>query len=154
MLYPFLMFNVFFYLLFCFFMTIHIIFFINKSNMAIHIILSILCILSLIYEFVQMCTFGFDDYFFGGIWNYFDLGGFIFTLAYLFMSHPGRKNTLIFADEFLLMGVICILLRGVSQLRAFTPTRYLVRMIMEIVYDMTAFMLVLFISIFGFTILF
>lgn len=63
------------------------------------------------------------------------------------LKHPAGIRA---AEIFLLIGAFCALIRSVSILRVFQKTRNLVRMIIEIVREMWAFMVVLFISVFGF----
>jgi len=48
------------------------------------------------------------------------------------------------------IGALCALCRSVSILRVFSNTRNLVRMILEIMKEMWSFMVVLFVSVFGF----
>jgi hypothetical protein len=50
--------------------------------------------------------------------------------------------------------VICLLLRGMSYLRIFSNLRYLINMIMEILKDMSSFLILLVYWMFGFTLVF
>jgi len=88
--YPFMFAVLSYYLVFVFFTSIHIIWYLSEPNYPLIWIIWILCLGGISYEGFQMYTSGLEDYFFSQIWNYFDLGSFFGTILYCsFMLSEG-----------------------------------------------------------------
>lgn len=99
------------------------------------------------YEVLQIAT-DFVDYWFD-MWNILDqLRGLSFTI-YVFLQWQGNYN-----QNFLLTAIIFSWTRGISYFRMFEGTRYMVRLLSEVINDMQVFFIILFYSTLAFTFIF
>lgn len=100
-----------------------------------------------IYQFTAQSA----EQYFSEMWNYFDLGSFVLFEVYLiadvFDIEAITGSNLNY--WFLLVSAFFIQIRTISMLRAIDNTRRLIRLIVEVIKDMTSFLLVLFIAIFS-----
>lgn len=99
------------------------------------------------YEVSQIAT-DFVDYWFD-MWNLLDqLRGLAFTI-FVFLKWQGNYN-----QNFLLTTIIFSWTRGISYFRMFEGTRYMVRLLSEVINDMQVFFIILFYSTLAFTFIF
>eukprot|EP00347_Sterkiella_histriomuscorum_P006093 403354093 len=111
------------------------------------------------YEFNQISRAGLGQYF-STIWNYIDIYGFVslFVVNVYEAIEISAGNHSILADSSLVLvfslTIMALLLRGMSHLRIFDNLRYLINMVIEIMKDMSSFMILLIYWIFGINIVF
>lgn len=104
-------------------------------------------VLLFLYEVIQLST-DFYDYWLD-IWNIMDqLRGLSFTL-FCFLEWTGDRN-----DNILLVVIIFSWTRGISYFRMFDGTRYMVRLLSEVIKDMKVFFVILGYSTLAFTFIF
>jgi hypothetical protein len=100
-----------------------------------------------LYEVIQITT-DFYDYWLD-VWNILDqLRGISFTL-FCFLEWAGHDN-----KNVLLIVIIFSWTRGISYFRMFDGTRYMVRLLSEVIKDMKVFFIILFYSTLAFTFIF
>jgi hypothetical protein len=99
------------------------------------------------YELFQGVALG-SDYFVDA-WNYIDLGRGIMCIMW------SVSNVNMFTNQYLewVVALLCWI-RGLTYFRAFTYTRYYVRMILEVAKDTASFFLILLYSTFAFAVLY
>lgn len=115
------------------------------DSFILTVLVLLLTTLMIIYEGVQCKTNW--SYYVTDFWNLFDLSGFIIVFTYCLL----REIDISFdwQKEMFGLGLFIVFLRGISYLRPFDKTRYLVGMITEIIKDMMSFFIVLVYSIVG-----
>ncbi|CDW79600.1 wd40 repeat-containing protein [Stylonychia lemnae] len=101
--------------------------------------------LLLIYEGLQ--CYANSSYYLYDFWNYFDLSGFIILFLHCTFVQLGIEYTN--DDVVRSFGIMVLCARGVSYLRSFDQSRYLVGMIQEIISDMASFFVVLIFALFA-----
>jgi WD40 repeat protein len=110
-------------------------------------LLFVVHVILFLYEVVQIGTDFFDYWL--DVWNILDqLRGLSFTL-YCFLDWNGDSN-----DSILLIVIIFSYTRGISYFRMFDGTRYMVRLLSEVIKDMRVFFIILFYSTLAFTFIF
>ena len=111
------------------------------------IFLFIVHVLLFLYEVTQIATDFFD--YWGDMWNILDqLRGLSFTV-YAVLVWRGQDN-----HEALLTVIIFSWMRGISYFRMFDGTRYMVRLLAEVIKDMREFFVILLYSTLSFTFIF
>lgn len=88
------------------------------------------------------------------IYNYMDFFGEIFYFIYAvrFLKTDGDRSAT--TENMHIMAIFLISLRTLSQLRIFSQTRYLIRMIIKVCMGMTPFLVILLGSTISFTVIF
>lgn len=120
--------------------------FFRQSPMYL-IVLFIVHVFLFLYEVIQITT-DFYDYWLD-VWNILDqLRGISFTL-FCFLEWAGHDN-----KNVLLIVIIFSWTRGISYFRMFDGTRYMVRLLSEVIKDMKVFFIILFYSTLAFTFIF
>lgn len=111
------------------------------------VILFFVHVLLFLYEVVQLST-DFYEYWFD-LWNIMDqLRGLSFTL-FCFLEWSGDSN-----QNILLVVIMFSWARGISYFRMFDGTRYMVRLLSEVIKDMKVFFVILGYSTLAFTFIF
>lgn len=111
------------------------------------IVLFIVHVFLFLYEVIQITT-DFYDYWLD-VWNILDqLRGISFTL-FCFLEWAGHDN-----KNVLLIVIIFSWTRGISYFRMFDGTRYMVRLLSEVIKDMKVFFIILFYSTLAFSFIF
>ena len=133
------------YILYLVLLSLFCIFF--RTSPSFLIVLFVLNVFLSLYEVIQIST-DFYDYWFD-IWNILDqLRGLACTL-YCFLEWTGDSNNIV-----LLTTIIFSWTRGISYFRMFDGTRYMVRLLSEVIKDMKVFFVILFYSTIAFTFIF
>jgi WD40 repeat protein len=133
------------YILYLIMLSIYCIF-LRSSNLFLAALFFVHLLL-FFYEVLQIAT-DFVDYWFD-MWNILDqLRGLSFTI-YVFLQWQGNYN-----QNFLLTAIIFSWTRGISYFRMFEGTRYMVRLLSEVINDMQVFFVILFYSTLAFTFIF
>ena len=94
----------------------------------------------------------FRNYIFDG-YNILDFFGQILYLVYS-ISNLTSENSKKFIEYLHVVALLLLFIRGISQLRIYESTRYLIRMITEVIIGMIPFLIVLFFSTIAFAIIF
>lgn len=130
------------YILYMILLSLFCIFF--RESPGFLVLLFICHIFLFLYEVTQIATDFFD--YWGDMWNILDqLRGFTCTI-YTILVWRGDDNT-----NVLLAVVIFSWTRGISYFRMFDGTRYMVRLLAEVIKDMREFFVVLFYSTIAFS---
>ena len=133
------------YILYLIQLSIHTV--LLQDNKWFLILLFIVHVLLFLYEVLQIAT-DFIEYWFD-MWNLLDqLRGLSFTI-YAFLVWQG-----VYDRTMLLIVIIFSWTRGISYFRMFQGTRYMVRLLSEVVNDMQTFFIILFYSTLAFTFIF
>lgn len=103
----------------------------------------------LMYEIYQMFAGGLD--YFKDFWNYIDLfrSFLFFVFAILIWTEHFDNNT-----NFLAFIILITWMRGVTYFRIFSPTRYLINLLFEVLTDIPAFLVIFFYTITAFSFIF
>lgn len=119
----------------------------DDHNLYLNVAFIILNAFFLAYELFQGVALG-SDYFVDA-WNYIDLGRGILCIMW------SVSNVMMFTNQYLewVVALLCWI-RGLTYFRAFTYTRYYVRMILEVAKDTASFFLILLYSTFAFAVLY
>ncbi|CAG9312019.1 unnamed protein product [Blepharisma stoltei] len=104
----------------------------------------------LLFEFLQMYLSGRD--YWGDIWNFFDMTRCSFVILYAVLVWVIGINEL--TNYFLSWITLISWIRGVAFFRFFERTRYMVRLLREVLSDIESFFFLLFYSTFGFGVVF
>lgn len=122
------------YILYMFLLSIYCIFLRDSTDFLVFLFIN--HILLLLYELSQVVTDPID--YWKDMWNLLDqLRGLSFTI-YTIMTWAGNDNS-----DVLLIVIIFSWIRGISYFRMFDGTRYMVRLLSEVLKDMKVFFVIL-----------
>lgn len=117
------------------------------DELALLVIIFVFNSLFLAYELVQLKIQGWKNYF-SSLWNIIDIIQFILlyivNFVYYFnkyIQEDGKYGILI--SVITSITILLFSLRGMSHLRIFRKFRYLINMIIEIIRDMSSFLIIL-----------
>ncbi|CDW84626.1 UNKNOWN [Stylonychia lemnae] len=126
----------FIYYLYLFIIWINVIY---SRNLPIIIVVQISTFLMIMMEGFQF--YASKSYYVQDFWNFFDLSGFLIIFSLTFLQE--FEYTFEYFQQLQALGISIIFLRGISYLRAFDSTRYLVGMVIEIIKGMKSFFILL-----------
>ena len=121
------------------------------NSVGMSIFCFILALLNLSYEIFEMAVTRMD--YLRDPWNYLDFFGTIFFIIHCFMFWTGVVEGG-GKDWVLALSLLCLFCRGIGDLRVFSNTRYLVRLILHVFKDMYSFAIILAVAIYGFSVTF